>query len=132
MMALLLDTNAFLWYANKDRRLGRKALELIATMAQSRYLSAVSIWEMATKNAIGRLDLTMPLREVVARAYAVSELVPLSINDRHAIAAAELPLLHRDPFDRMLIAQARVENLKIVTADRIFAQYPVEIVPADR
>jgi PIN domain nuclease of toxin-antitoxin system len=131
-MTLLLDTHAFLWLAEGDRRLGRVARATIVAAGETTYLSAAVIWEIAIKQALGRLALAMPLEDIVAGGYETGIVRPLPVEDRHALAVRDLARLHKDPFDRMLVAQSRVEGCKLVTADRIFARYPVETLPADR
>ena len=129
-MRLLLDTNAFLWWAEESRKLGRKAAALITSPASEIWVSAATIWEIANKAAIGRLRLRRLPSSLLPRELERNDFRPLAISVEHALAAAGLPRHHEDPFDRMLIAQAQIEDLKVMTADRRFESYDVELVDA--
>ena len=120
-MRLLLDTHALLWWRQNSRRLGRAGREAIAR-APVVYVSAASAWEVAIKIAIGRLRIDGPFEGHVLDAG----FEPLPITFAHAAEVARLPAHHADPFDRMLVAQARLEGLTLVTHDRTFASYDVE------
>ena len=122
-MKLLLDTHALLWWQRDDRRLGRVARNAIAT-ADVVYVSAASGVEAAIKISQGRIRLDEPFR-VSILADDFTEL-PMAL--RHAQELERLPLLHKDPFDRMLIAQARVEGATLVTRDRVLERYGVPII----
>jgi PIN domain nuclease of toxin-antitoxin system len=124
---LLLDTHAFLWWLTDDRRLGRKAREVIADPASVVHVSAATCWEMAIKASLGRLTLG---RVDLAAEIPANGFVELTITVRHALRAGGLPRHHEDPFDRMLVAQALLEELVFVTYDRAFAQYGVSILSA--
>ncbi|MBI3183003.1 MAG: type II toxin-antitoxin system VapC family toxin [Myxococcales bacterium] len=120
---MLLDTHVFLWWRVDDRRLGRVAREAVAS-AEVVWVSAASAWEAAVKAALGRLRLPRSFEaEVVDSGFE-----KLAITMAHAEAAGALPPLHRDPFDRMLIAQARLEGLTLVTHDRSFEPYGVPVL----
>lgn len=125
-MNLLLDTHVLLWWLSDDRRLGDRARELIADPDTTVYLSAVVMWEIRIKQAIGTLDIPADFRAVV-NAQGFTEL-PLTID--HTEALARLPMHHRDPFDRMLIAQARSERLTVITADDSFRAYEAPVLDA--
>jgi PIN domain nuclease of toxin-antitoxin system len=125
-MNLLLDTHVLLWWLSDDRRLGDRARELIADPDTTVYLSAVVMWEIRIKQAIGTLDIPADFRAVV-NAQGFTEL-PLTIDHTEALAA--LPMHHRDPFDRMLIAQARSERLTVITADDSFRAYEAPVLDA--
>lgn len=120
-MRLLLDTHAFLWLAAGDRRLPESARALIDD-AESVRLSSASVWEAEIKRAAGRLDVP-PLLEAAQR-IAVDV---LPITAVHAHAAAHLPLIHRDPFDRMLVAQTRTESLVLLSKDEEVRRYGVPV-----
>jgi PIN domain nuclease of toxin-antitoxin system len=120
---LLLDTHVVLWWQRDDRRLKRAAREAIA-IADIVWVSAVSGWEVAIKSALGRLRLDEPFRALLA-ADDFTEL-PLSL--AHADALTALPPHHADPFDRALVAQARVEHATLVSHDRAFAPYGVPVI----
>jgi PIN domain nuclease of toxin-antitoxin system len=123
---LLLDSHVLLWWAADDPRLAAAARDAVNTPSNEVFLSAASVWELGIKAVAGRLD--MP-RDLVSR--ALSEGVrPLPIEPTHAADAAALPPHHRDPFDRMLIAQARRESMTLVTADAALGRYDVPTLPA--
>ena len=119
-MTLLLDTHVVLWWRQGGRRLSREARAAIAAAAIV-HVSAASAWEVAIKMAIGRLDLDQPFEAHVREAGF--ETLPITF--AHAAEVARLPRHHADPFDRMLVAQARVERLTLVTHDRAFLAYDV-------
>jgi len=125
-MNLLLDTHALLWWLSDDPTLSSAARDAIAEPGNPVYVSAVSIWEMRIKEAIGKLSLPSDFADVLtAQPFA-----DLPMTAVHAHAVADLPMHHRDPFDRMLIAQAAVESLVVVTRDGAFESYGVELLPA--
>ncbi len=130
-MNLLLDTNALLWWLGAAPRLGRQAAIVIADPANTIWVSAATVWEIAIKTSIGRLEMGEPPEQCLPREMARNRFRPLLIDFEHALAVRTLPLHHRDPFDRLLIAQAQVEGLRIVTADRIFTAYGIATVAAD-
>ena len=121
-MRLLLDTHVVLWALADDPKL-RPAARSAMQEAEALYVSAVTIWEVAVKRALGKLRAPADFADVVRR----TGMLPLSITWEHAEAVGGLPLHHGDPFDRLLIAQARVERLRIVTYDRSFGLYYVEL-----
>ena len=126
-MRLLLDTHAFLWFASGDRRLSRRARAAMEHDEAELYVSAATVWEMAIKASLGRLVLPSTveayLTEKVAKGYRM-----LPVTWTQAAAVQQLPLHHRDPFDRLLIAQARAERCPVVTRDRLFRKYGVEVI----
>ena len=124
---LLLDTHVFLWWRSVPRRLGPEARKVIAE-AEIVYVSMASAWEAVIKVSIGKLKLEARFEDGVSE----SGFQPLPIRFRHIDRLASLPLLHRDPFDRMLIAQALADDLTIVTEDRRIADYEVVHLPAER
>jgi PIN domain nuclease of toxin-antitoxin system len=124
----LLDTSVLLWAVGASRRLSTTARVLLDDAQSELYFSAVSAWEIAVKHAKGRLDLLEdPATFVQARINALA-LQPLVITVEHALRAGALPALHRDPFDRMLVAQSQAEGLAIITSDGRIAQYDVETI----
>ena len=125
-MRLLLDTNALLWWLGRSPRLGSSARAAIASPASEVRVSGLTVAEIEIKRALGKLETPDDLQAQLDR-HAFAEL-PLTV--RHAMGLRDLPLHHRDPFDRMLIAQARVEGLTFVTADRAMSAYDVPILPA--
>jgi PIN domain nuclease of toxin-antitoxin system len=122
---LLLDTHVLLWWLADHRRLGRRARAAIADRRATIWVSAVSAWEIAIKFALGRLDLPEPPEVCVPREIERQHFTPLPVSVEHALAVAGLPAHHADPFDRLLIVQAQLEDLTIVTADSAFARYDV-------
>ena len=127
-MALLLDTHAFLWFIDDDPRLSRSAAERIGDPAERVVVSVVSLWEIVIKLGTGKLTLDRPPAELWPESLAANRFEALRVTAEHVLAVAPLPLYHRDPFDRLLIAQAVVEKLELVSADAIFDRYPVERV----
>jgi len=125
---LLLDTHAFLWWITDDPRMSSRARRSLTTRANEVYFSAVSAWEIAIKSKTGLLPvLGDPTEWVPAQLQAQRfRLLPVSIS--HALATYHLPTLHRDPFDRLLIAQAQLEGLGVVTIDTQIAGYGVKVV----
>jgi|SRR5271154_5973643 PIN domain nuclease of toxin-antitoxin system len=127
-MDFLLDTNVFLHSAISPERLTRESLQLLADPSNSLFLSAVSAWEVVIKYSLGRLLLPdSPARWLGERIRAFG-LQTLDLTCDHSIALCGLPAFHRDPFDRVLIAQANAEQLTLLTTDRIFQSYPVKVV----
>ncbi|MBN9106606.1 MAG: type II toxin-antitoxin system VapC family toxin [Propionibacteriaceae bacterium] len=128
-MLLLLDTHLLLWAAQSPTRLGAGALALITNPANDLLFSAASIWEVAIKTTLGRPDFEFD-PNVLRRALVENGYRELPVDSRHAAEVAALPAVHRDPFDRMLVAQARVEGCRLLTVDGKVAAYgsPVELV----
>jgi PIN domain nuclease of toxin-antitoxin system len=120
---LLLDTHVVLWWRQKSRRLGAQATALIAG-APDVYVSAASAWEVVIKSALGRLSLDDPFESHVIDAGFEA----LAITFAHAAEVGRLPPVHADPFDRMLVAQARVEGLTLVTHDDTLSRYDVRTI----
>ena len=122
-MRLLLDTNALLWWMTDDRQLGQAARLMIADNAV--LFSSVSLWEIAVKTSIGKLNADV---ETVASTARRQGFVQLGIELPHIVRVATLPRHHKDPFDHLLIAQAIVEGATLVTTDPWMRRYPVEVV----
>ena len=129
-MNLLLDTQTLLWWREGSRKLGPKARVAIEHGALAVRVSAVSAWEIAIKLQSGRLKLREPLDRWMPAAVEGSGFATLPVTMTHAIAVATLPTHHADPFDRLLIAQAQLENLTVVTSDTAFEDYDVKILDA--
>jgi len=119
-LRLLVDTHLFLWWCGDDPRLGAGERRAIRDGANEVYLSAASVWEIVIKQGLGRLRAPEPA-SVAARRL---DFQPLPITFEHAEATASLPPVHRDPFDRILVAQARIEGLTLVTHDPSIRSYP--------
>lgn len=130
-MRLLLDTNALLWVLADSPRLGSHARALVVDPDNHVYVSAASAWEIAIKLSLGRLQVPANLTIWLPVELQASRFTPLSIELHHAFAVEHLPWHHRDPFDRLLLAQATAEGLTLVTGDRQFASYHAPIVWCD-
>lgn len=120
---LLLDTHAFLWLASGDSRTSDMALELAGDPANSLWLSVASIWEIAIKTSLGKLELAVEVDEIIEAQVEAMSLRLLDIQAHHAFAVATLPYHHKDPFDRLLLAQARSEHLQLLSRDVVFDEY---------
>ena len=129
-MNLLLDTQALLWWKEGSRKLGRLARRAIESEAATVRVSAASAWEIAIKIRAGRLTLAEPLHLWMPDRLVQEGFLPLGVTVEHAVAVALLPEHHQDPFDRLLIAQARAEGLTVVTSDVAFDDYDVKVLDA--
>jgi PIN domain nuclease of toxin-antitoxin system len=127
-MRILLDTHCWLWWLIAPERLSPSGIETIRARDNELFLSAASAWEIAIKYSAGRLRLPIEPAEFVRSRLAASETVALAVQHYHALQVVHLPPHHRDPFDRLLIAQAQVEALTIMTADPSFRRYDVEVI----
>lgn len=125
-MKLLLDSHAFLWWLAEDPKLSAGARQAVADPSSTVLVSAATVWELSIKASLGKLELDgADLVEEIEE----NDFVELPMSARHALAAAILPRHHDDPFDRMLIAQAQIEGLTIVTRDPAFDAYGVALMP---
>ena len=131
-MRFLLDTSVWLWSIAEVGRLNQASREVLTAPEHELYFSSASVWEIAIKVSLGRMQIPEALRLLVPRETARQGLKPLQVTYSHALAVCELPLLHGDPFDRMLVAQARSEGLALITSDREIKRYPIEILWAGR
>jgi len=122
---VILDTHVFLWLQTEPERLGEQ-LSVIEDRRTELLLSVASSWEIAIKSGLGRLSLPDPVERYVPERLRAIGARSLPIEQTHALAVAGLPPLHRDPFDRLLVAQARTLKVPIMTADLAIAHYPVE------
>lgn len=121
-MNLLLDTHILLWSAGEPERLSRNARELIENPEHRVYFSAASIWEVVIKNGLGRVDFQVD-PHLLRRGLIENGYTELPVTSAHTLAVAHLPPIHRDPFDRILIAQAEVEGFLLLTVDITILQY---------
>ncbi|MEP6519131.1 type II toxin-antitoxin system VapC family toxin [Microcoleus vaginatus] len=124
-MRLLLDTHAFIWYTTDSSRLTATGRSLIDNGENDILLSTASVWEMAIKHSIGRLTFSMPFMEFIKQQLAVNRIDILEITFDHIEVVASLPLHHRDPFDRLIIAQSVAEQIPILSVDAIFDAYAI-------
>lgn len=127
-MRVLLDTHAFLWYITDDDQLSERAEAVISDGGNEVLLSVGSLWEITIKHGLGKLALKEPFGELMPRQLAVNDIGTLPIALAHLAVYAGLPLHHRDPFDRLLIAQAQSEELPVVSKDAAFDDYDVEVL----
>ena len=127
-MKLLLDTQILLWAAARAELLSERARQLLTDEANEIYFSPVSLWEVTIKNSLNRPDFQVDPRslrsQLLERTYH-----EIAITGLHAIAVGDLPPLHKDPFDRLLLAQAKTEGLSLVTADSTLSAYPAPVIP---
>ena len=125
-MRLLLDTHSFLWFIGGDKSLSAYARSLIEDDDNEVFLSVASLWEIAIKVSLGKLRLEQPFDLLIPQQLYVNNIELCAITVQHASVVATLPFHHRDPFDRLLIAQALVEQLLIIGHDQIFDAYAVQ------
>ncbi len=124
-MSILLDTHTLLWFLLDDPRLSRKALEIIVEADGSIFVSPASLWEIAIKISLGKYALPAPFAAFWEEQFKTNDFTLLPIGISHAARIAELPFHHRDPFDRLIIAQSQVEGVQVISNDTIFDQYGV-------
>lgn len=127
-MKALLDTHTFLWWNLSDPQLSPTAREFISDGRNQIYLSAVTAWEIAIKYAKGRLELPEPPDSYVISRLKLHNFWPLPIEITHTLHIYQLPAIHQDPFDRLLIAQAQLENCPLITADTQITRYDVTVL----
>jgi PIN domain nuclease of toxin-antitoxin system len=127
-MNVLLDTHAFLWAVTDDPRLTPAARAVFADRANNLFLSVVSMWEIVLQAHARKLHLKGSVARFFADQLTRNSLSALDVSPRHVLRVAELPRLHRDPFDRLLVAQAQVENMLLVSADTQIARYSVQVI----
>jgi PIN domain nuclease of toxin-antitoxin system len=127
-MRLLLDTHAFIWWDSEPTKLSGQALALCRDRQNSLLLSVASVWEMQIKLQLGKLKLILPLAELIEGQQQTNHLEILPVLLTHVLALQHLPLHHRDPFDRLLIAQANIEDVVIVSNDPMFPKYTGKVM----
>jgi len=124
-MKLLLDTHSFIWFISGSDQISEMARGLIEDSSNQPLLSMASLWEMAIKVSIGKLKLVSPFEELIPEQLNLNGIKVLDIRTEHVVKVAQLPFHHRDPFDRLLIAQAQVEAIPIVGVDEAFDEYAI-------
>lgn len=127
-MKILLDTQCWLWSVREPERLNRRARELFDDHAHQLFLSIASIWEITIKYQTGKLPLPSPPEDCVPEFLRLQQINTLPIAPAHIYRTRRLPVLHRDPFDRLLIAQTLTEKFKLMTADHLIRQYKLPLV----
>ncbi|MTJ12285.1 type II toxin-antitoxin system VapC family toxin [Anabaena sp. UHCC 0187] len=127
-MNLLLDTHTFIWWDSEPEKLSQQALILCQNPANTLLLSMVSIWEMQIKIQLGKLTLNLPLVEIIQHQQQNNNLKILPISVTHILALENLSNHHKDPFDRLLIAQSNIEDAVLVSCDPMIAKYQVKLV----
>jgi PIN domain nuclease of toxin-antitoxin system len=126
-MKLLIDTHVLLWLAGDSKNLSTKVVDLILDEQNSLFLSFASIWEIQIKSQLGKLNITKLLPALIQQQCQANEIQLLEVKLEHIYALNHLQNHHRDPFDRLLIAQTQTENMTLVSADRIFTLYDVNL-----
>jgi len=127
-MKYLLDTHAFLWFVSDDSRLSPRARSIIKDRNQEVYFSAASAWEMSIKIRLGRLTIEEELETFIVKQLAENNFSTLSITVLHSLYTSKLPEIHKDPFDRMIIAQSKLENMSLISKDKNIKKYKVPMV----
>lgn len=127
-MRVLLDTHALLWFITDDDRLGGRARSLIEDPEADVAVSVASLWEVAIKHSIGKLPLARPFAETFPAQLDANAFRTLPIEPAHLARLVDLPFHHRDPFDRLILAQALAETVPVLTRDRAFEAYPVDVI----
>ncbi|MFO0915176.1 MAG: type II toxin-antitoxin system VapC family toxin [Pirellulales bacterium] len=125
-MRLLLDTHAFLWFAGGSPRLSERAKSAIEAESNDILVSVASLWEIAVKTSLGKMKLASSFDDVISEAISVTAAKVLPIGLSELVVVATLPFHHRDPFDRLLVAQAQVERLTIVSVDDLLDDYGIQ------
>ncbi len=125
-MRALLDTHSFLWFVGGDARLSTPARHTIEELGNEIFISTASLWEVAIKVNLGKLDLGAPYERFIPAELQRQKIAVLPIEVPHLSVVAKLPLHHRDPFDRLIIAQALAEGLPVITVDEVFDDYGVQ------
>lgn len=127
-MKLLLDTHVFIWWADVPEKLSAATFAALQDDANTLVLSVASVWEMQIKVQLGKLKFGVPLPDLIEHQRLTNDLQILAVDLKHVFAVGTLPAYHKDPFDRLLIAQAIVEDATLVTVDPKFARYPAKLL----
>lgn len=130
-MTVLIDTHCWLWWIESPERLSDRALDLIKRGENTVLFSAASSWEIAIKYAIGKIHLPEPPEEFIPKRLTRDSFTTIPIEHSHTLRTASLPLHHSDPFDRLLVAQAQLENVPILTADPKIGLYKIAVIRAN-
>ncbi|KAB8319551.1 type II toxin-antitoxin system VapC family toxin [Tolypothrix campylonemoides VB511288] len=125
-MKLLLDTHTFIWFFTGNTKISNQARALIENQDNEKLLSTASVWEIAIKQSTGKLSFHLPFEVFIKQQLSLNDFNLLDINLDHLAVVATLPFHHRDPFDRLLIAQSIVEKIPILSVDSAFDAYPIE------
>jgi len=125
-MNLLLDTHAFLWFIDGSAKLSQRARELIEDQGNAKLVSVASLWEMGLKMSLGRLELAQPFGDLIPRQMELNGFGLLPVRISHIARIISLPFQHRDPFDRMIVAQCVAEGLSVVSLDSVYDKYSVQ------
>jgi len=127
-MKLLLDTHVFIWWDSDPAKLSKKALALCSDPGNTLLLSVASAWEMQIKMQLGKMKLAFPLQDIIREQQKDNGLQIIPVELAHVLALQSLPAHHKDPFDRLLIAQARAESAVLVSKDKAFSKYQIDLV----
>lgn len=127
-MRALLDTNSFLWFISGNEKLSDSAKVFITNFNNELILSTASLWEIAIKVSIGKLELLQPYDKLIPQQLEENDIVVMPITLTHLTKLIVLPFHHRDPFDRLIIAQALMEEIPVVSSDAIFSEYPINLI----
>jgi len=124
-MNYLLDTHTFLWFIAGNPNLSEKAKEIIEVPENRRFLSIASVWEISIKTSLKKLEINLPLNEFLSEQFSINSIELLDMNFEHVTNVVNLPFFHNDPFDRILISQAIIEKIPIISCDIVFDKYPI-------
>jgi PIN domain nuclease of toxin-antitoxin system len=127
-MKILLDTHTFMWWDNEPEKIPKASFDLICDPSNELFLSLVSIWEMQIKIQLGKLKLKADLESIVDSQQVENDIKLLDIKVSHILELSNLPNHHKDPFDRLLIAQSKIEKVSLVSCDAIFKQYECSVI----
>jgi PIN domain nuclease of toxin-antitoxin system len=127
-MRALIDTSTFLWSISDSNKLSDKARRVIADLENDILLSVASLWEIAIKTSLGKLELLLPFNRLIPEQLEQNTITVLPIEVSHLSGIIDLPFYHRDPFDRLIIAQSLAEQLPVITKDAAFSQYPIQLI----
>ncbi len=127
-MKLLLDTHIFLWWDSEPTKLSDKVMKILTDKTNTLFVSVVSVWEMQIKKDLGKLVLRTSLATILIEQESKNQISVLPIEAKHIFGLETMPQHHKDPFDRLIIAQANVEDLTVISNDAIFSQYKVKLL----